>query len=174
MQITEQDIFNFVFFEDSVTEETRIFLKASNQYREEIDFYQSLKKSLEMNLTLDEKRQIAEKIPIYQISNLIELFPVVIKVENQNSRLHLAASSAAMLNRVIADTFKDEKLEYLIRAIQEGDKIKLFVFSTSEQKISNFQLKLYPSQKEFYLEDNSNPLELNSAEKIEKIELKLL
>ncbi|HAB54406.1 MAG TPA: hypothetical protein DCE80_19870, partial [Ignavibacteriales bacterium] len=76
MNISERDIFNFVFYPKNLSTEKVTYLKNSKVFDEEIDFYRSLKKSLEEELTEDLKQKLAEKIPLYVPLKIFILYPV--------------------------------------------------------------------------------------------------
>ncbi len=66
MEITERDIFNFVFFNNAVSPDKSIFIKDNQEYSPGLKFYIALKEAIEQNVTNEVKNRIKEKIPVYK------------------------------------------------------------------------------------------------------------
>ncbi|MDO8550672.1 MAG: hypothetical protein Q7S39_11060 [Ignavibacteria bacterium] len=183
MEITERDLFNYVFYKDLVDKDKVEFLEGNDTYKDEIDFFSSLKDSLSEEISSDLKKKIAQKIPAYNFSNLawrqtgvIVLYPAVEKKNKQKrkDKLVLAADSAELKSQHTSQTFSDEKKQYLVKLINSDSNTKIFVFSTSESELKNLKLTLHPKEKEYLLKDNSNPLEVNEDITAESISLEFL
>lgn len=184
MEITERDLFNYVFYKETLAEDKAEFLKRTDIYKDEIDFFNSLKNSLSEEISPELKKKIAQKIPAYRkdpdlsrdnLSTVIVLYPVVEKTKRKKKSegLVLAADSAEMKQLQASQTFSDEKKEYLIKLVSAESETKIFVFSTSESELKNLKLTLHPKEKEYFLKDNSNPLEVNENVIVESISLKV-
>lgn len=171
MNITERDIFNFVFDRSALQPETIDFLESTKSFKEEIAFYESLKKTLNESLSGNLKKKIADRIPTYKFTEVIEFFPTRVKNGRKNNVVRYAADSLRTLPRITADTFFDSHSEYMIRVLIEAQTTKLFVFSISGKELKNFKVVLYPSGSEINCVDNLSPLEIASANQIEKINL---
>jgi hypothetical protein len=182
MEITEKDLFNYVFYKDTLDGEKTGFLENSDLYKEDIDFYSSLKDYLSQEISSGLKEKIAQKIPAYQnnpdlnrdkLSNIITLYPVVEKPKRKkkSGESVLTADSAELKSQHTSQTFSDEKKQYLIKLVSSESETKIFVFSTSESELKNVKLTLHPKEKEFFLKDNSTPLEVNESVTAESISL---
>ncbi len=184
MEITERDLFNYVFYKETLAEDKAQFLKKTDIYKDEIDFFSSLKNSLSEEISPELKKKIIQKIPAYRnepdlnrdkLSNIIVLYPVVEKPKRKKKSegLVLAADSAELKQLQASQTFSDEKKEYLIKLVSSESETKIFVFSTSEAELKNLKLTLHPKETEYFLKDNSNPLEVNESVSVESISLEL-
>jgi len=96
-------------------------------------------------------------------TGIIVLYPVIEKSKKgkKDKGLVLATDSAELKTQQTSQTFYDEKKEYSIKLVYSESETKIFVFSTSESELKNLKLTLHPNEKEYFLKDNSNPLEVN-------------
>jgi vacuolar-type H+-ATPase subunit I/STV1 len=169
--ITEQDIFNFVFYPDTLSEEKRSTIKENKSFSEAIEFYQNLKSEIDSKLDYSIKKKIAQKIPAYSLPKMIELHPLK-DVDLQKKPHRLAADSEKELKpRITAKTFVDDEKDYMVKILQNGEKTKVFVFSTQDEILENFNIYLEPQQLEFHFKDNSEPLILQGKVEIDKIRI---
>ncbi len=182
MEITERDLFNYVFYKNTLSEDKTEFLESTDIYKDEIDFFNSLKDSLSGEIDSEIKKKIAQKIPAYRnnpdlsrdnLSTIILLYPVIEKAKRskKSEGLVLAADSAELKSQHTSQTFYDEKKEYLVKLVSSESETKIFVFSTSESELKNLKVTLHPNEKEYFLKDNSNPLEVKESVIAESISL---
>lgn len=172
MNISERDIFDFVFYPENLSNETAENLKNSNLFAEEIDFYSSLKKSLVEEISEEVKQKIAQKIPLYTPVKVFVLYPAQEnKKKQKNDVTILAADSPKEKPAVTAKTFIDEANHYLIRLLNFKDSSKIYVFSTTDEILKNYKVVVQPSGQVFEQTDNSSPIEINSPLEAENIEL---
>ena len=68
-------------------------------------------------------------------------------------------------------TFLDEEKRYLIKLHNFKNSAKIYVFSTSEEKLKNFKIIIQPSNKIFEQTDNSKPLLIDESIEVSSIEL---
>ena len=171
-EITETDIFNFVFYSELISKEKVSYLESSSDFREEINFYLSLKESLNEVLGPEIRKKIASKINSYNLSNIIYLYPVD---EYQSRKLsinvRLAAASPEEKPKVSSKTFYDDEKTYIIKVINYEKSSKVFVFSTQYELIKDFELNILPQNLKYHLSDNSAPLELEFNVEPESISL---
>lgn len=171
MKINEQDIFNFVFYPHLLNEEVKEYLSKTENYTEAIIFYKELKSELESNLSFEEKRFIASKIDTYKIPRTIYLNKL--KESSQKNITRLAAASTTELRlKMTTKTFVDNDKEYLIKVLNYGETTKVFVFSTKDEVVKNFDIIIEPGEVEYHFEDNSQPLKIQKSIEIDKIELR--
>jgi len=182
MEITERDLFNYIFNRQLVNEEKAGYLMNSEEYKEELEFLNLLKDSLSAVISRQIKEKIAAKIPAYRYGQnsdgegyikVVELYPVdqKIKKKNKNTKQVFAADSEELKPQHVSQTFSDENREYLVKLIRSGSSAKIFVFSTTESELKNVKLTVHPGEKEYLLEDNSVPLEVNENITAESISL---
>lgn len=65
----------------------------------------------------------------------------------------------------------DENNHYLIRLLNFKDSAKIYVFSTTEEVLKNYQIVIKPSGQTFEQDDNSKPIEVKFPLAAENIEL---
>jgi len=170
--ITEKDTFNFVFYPEAVTKEKDDFLKSSSDFKEEIEFYSLLKKSLNEELGFDIRRKIASKIDTYKLANIIYLYPVDEYHNHKiSNNVRLAAASPEEKPKVSSKTFYDEDKTYIIKVINYEKNSRVFVFSTQYELIKDFELNILPQNLKYHILDNSAPLELDFNVEPESISL---
>lgn len=172
MKITERDIFNFVFYPELVKEEIKAFLTTIEDDSDAIAFYKELKSDLENKITKDIQKKISNKIKSYRPLNIIELNPLkVSKLKKQNGSRLAAASTTELKPKMTTKTFVDNDKEYLIKVLNYGDTTKIFVFSTKDEVVKNFDIVIEPQHLKYHLEDNSEPLKIESSIEPEKIKI---
>lgn len=174
MKITERDIFNFVFYPELVKEEIKAFLTTIENNSDAIGFYKDLKSDLENKITKDIQKKIKDKIKSYRPLNIIELHTLKepkLKIEN-GSRL-AAASTTELKPKMTTKTFVDNDKEYLIKVLNYGNMTKIFVFSTKDEVVKNFDIVIEPQHLKYHLEDNSEPLKIEQLIEPERIQLVL-
>lgn len=164
--ITEKDLFYYVFNQSLLLEDKILFLKNSQEYVNEIQFYINLKEYLDTELSDEDKFLIAKKILEYRFNSAniraVELFPIR-KIEHKNSNnLVLRADSENINNKFVhTKTFYDDNKIYIIKVINYRNSSKVFVFSTIEEIIRDFDVVISPHQLRYHLSDNTEPLELD-------------
>ena len=94
MQLTEKDIFNYVFYPELISKEKKEFLMNSQDFNNEIEFYSSLKDSLIDELPIEVKQKLASRIDSYKHLDIIYLYPVEEHfAQRKSNNLVLAAAS---------------------------------------------------------------------------------
>ncbi|MFO7523880.1 MAG: hypothetical protein R6W68_00360 [Ignavibacteriaceae bacterium] len=173
--ITEKDIYNYIFFPHLVDEEKKIIMTESADYAGLIDIYREIKSGSEKIPDHAIKNSLAAKIRLYDYNRFFRLKNVEgEKPKRKREFTILAAASEDEKPSVTAKSFLDEKNQYLIRIVKTNDKTKIYSFSANEQEIKNFKLTVLPSGKEFLMNDNSAPLEIDEDLMIEEVQLELI
>ncbi len=173
INITEKDIFNFVFFNTILSKEKKEYLNNNPIFKVQLDFYKKLKEILLEEIPNNIKEKIASGIDAYKKIKTFVLYPVDYGHKKKHSDvLILAADSlAAESNEIQSKTFIDEGKNYLIRLIKENSKSKIYVFSTHETVMKNFTVVIKPQSVKYVLNDNSKPLEIEGNIDPESIEI---
>lgn len=172
MNISERDIFDFVFYPENLSTEKVEHLKNSKVFDEEISFYRLLRNSMEEELSEDVKLKLAEKIPLYVPMKIFVLYPVKETLKKRKNDIPiLAADSPKEKPAVAAKTFIDENNHYLIRLLNFKESSKIYVFSTTEESLKNYKVIVKPSGQTFEQIDNSLPIEISTPIEAENIEL---
>lgn len=170
--IDEQDLFNYIFFPENVVNEKKEKIGFDKSYKEILEFYAQLKTNSEISPDESLKRRIANEIPAYSLSNVIQLYALKDHVASKQNGSRLAASSTELKPKMTTKTFVDHDKEYLIKILNYGDKTKVFVFSTKDEVVKNFDIIIEPHNLKFHFEDNSEPLKINHLIDAEKIEIR--
>jgi len=170
--INEQDLFCYIFFPDSVTDEKLKMIESDKSFEEILEFYRQLKLNSENKPDDVLKKKLANKIPAYSLSNVIQLYALKepdIRRQNGN---HLAADSKELKPKMTTKTFVDNDKEYLIKVLNYGNQTKVFVFSTKDEVVKNFDIIIEPHNLKYHFEDNSEPLIIDHSIDAEKIEIR--
>jgi hypothetical protein len=170
IQVTEQDIFNFVFYPDTLTEEKKNIIIKDSSFSEAVDFYMNLKREISSNLDLTTKRMVAKKISAYSLPSVIVLHQLKEPAKERPSRL-AADSETELKPRITTKTFVDDEKNYMVKILQNGKSTKIFVFSTQDEILENFNLYIEPQELEFHFKDNTEPLVLEGKLEIENIKI---
>jgi hypothetical protein len=69
-------------------------------------------------------------------------------------------------------TFVDNNKEYLIKVLNYGNHTKVFVFSTKDEIVKNFDIVIEPNNNVYHFDDNSEPLKIEHAIEADRIEIR--
>ena len=174
MIISEQDLFCYVFFPKSVPTEKKEIIGTDQSFEEILEFYRQLKSNTEIKPDESLKRKIASKIPAYSLSNVIQLYSLKDPVVQKQNGNRLAAGSTELKPKMTTKTFVDNDKEYLIKVLNYGNQTKVFVFSTKDEVVKNFDIIIEPNNLRFHFEDNTEPLKIEHSIEAEKIELRFI
>ena len=170
--ITENDIFNYVFFRYLLKKEQIHSIEQNSQYVGNIEFYVDLKKRLIKDIPQEIKQRISDKIAQYKPTNKVLL--TLIKEESVKKKkdfLVLAADSPKEEPRISTRTFVNKENGYLIKLINIKNSARIFVFSAYDEVLRNYKIILHPLEKTFFQSDNSIPLEIDYKIEADNIEL---
>ncbi len=73
--LTEQDIFDYVFFPDNISLEKKLRIQNDKNLVEAVDFIGELLKAAKRKPDISLRKKFADKIPAYTFSNVIRLDP---------------------------------------------------------------------------------------------------
>src|SRR5574338_958349 len=170
--VLEEDLFNYVFFPEKIHNDIKLQIESNSIYIEIIEFYKNLKEHSENPVDDSERQMISNKISSYNLLNIIRLYPLhEVKVDTQTNN-RFAADSRELKPKMTTKTFVDNDKEYLIKVLNYGDKTKLFVFSTKDEVVKNFEIIIEPDNLKYHFDDNSEPLKIDSSIDAEKIEIR--
>lgn len=173
MMINEHDIFCYVFFPEVLSPVKKEIIEENSTYREALEFYLSLKKDMGNTPDYNLKEKIAAKIPAYTLSNVIRLFPMKEHLHpGTNGRL--AAASKELVPKMYTKTFVDTEKEYLIKFLHFEDITKVFVFSTKNEVVKDFDIVTHPDNLRYHFKDNSEPLEIKESIEIESLTIEII
>ena len=160
MKVTEKDIFNFVFYPHLVRKEIKAFLESIDDSNDMISFYKDLKLSLAKEVPLNLKKKLSRKFSFYNPVNVINLYPIE-EIKKKNNSSMLAAASPEETPKIVTKTFYDEDKSYIIKVINYETNAKIFVFSTQQEVIKNFDIIIQPQNEKYHISDNMIPLEID-------------
>ncbi len=172
IKIDEQDLFDYVFFPENLSVDKQNYIKTDKAYSEIISFYLLLKTESDAETETAIRKKIAEKIPAYSFENIIILNPVHTSNLKKQNGSRLAAGSTELKPRLSTKTFIDNNKEYLIKVLTSESETKVFVFSTNDEIIKNFEIVIEPNNLKYHLDDNKEPLIITHSIEADKIELR--
>lgn len=170
MKVTEKDIFNFVFFPHLLREEIKSFLSSIETSNDIIIFYKDLKSSITKEVPLSLKQRLSRRLGFYKFENVINLYPIE-EIKKKNNASVLAAASVAETPKIATKTFYDEDKSYIIKVINYEKNSKIFVFSTQQEVIKNFDIVIQPQNEKYHISDNMIPLEIDKQISPESIQI---
>lgn len=170
--ITEFDLFKFIFNRNDLPLDKANFIEKSNEFSDALDFYQQVKDSMYKELTYEVKSKIAARIPAYRLEPaVITLHKEAITKAKIPNKLRLAAASVPHLPKVRAFSFLDDGKNFLARIVNVEAKQKLYLFSTKDELLRNFTVTVYPSGESHTCHDNSSAINLETSDDVEKINI---
>lgn len=172
MRVTEKDIFNFVFYPHLVREEIYDFLSSISESNGTIAFYKELKDSLSREVSGNLKKKLSKKFGFYKPDNIITLYPVE-EIRKKYNGSVLAAASIEESPKIVTKTFYDEDKSYIIKIINYEKSSKIFVFSTQQEVIKNFDLIIQPNNEKYHIPNNLVPLEINKQISADSIQIEI-
>jgi len=161
--INEQDLFNFIFYPESLSADKKTIIAADKTLIAALEFYQQLKNNANREHNDSLKRMIAKKIPVYTLTNVISLYPLKNPTIERHKEGRLAADSIDLTPKMTTKTFVDNEREYLIKVLSYEVATKIFVFSTNDEVVKNFDIIIEPQNLRFHFDDNTVPLEIKQA-----------
>ncbi|MFA6978197.1 MAG: hypothetical protein WC209_02650 [Ignavibacteriaceae bacterium] len=170
--ITEQDIFNYIFFRAKVSDGKINEIVTDEQYAHAVEFYNSLKSETERSLSFNEKRSLAAKIPFYKFNGEYELLPF--SVGDMENGKRLAARTKNSEESDSAISFLSETKELLCRIVPTPTQKLLYCFSINQQELKNFKLTFHPNKITFECKSNSEPVIIPAELTIEKISIEFV
>ena len=174
MSITEKDIFDFVFFKETLESNKMGEIMNSSDAKTKVEFYRELKQLLLNDLSADTKNKLAEKIPLYLKEDTITLRPVNIPERREKINLSRYAAASGEDKATNTTTFLSDDRNYLIRLHKVEGNYKIFVFSTLRKKLSNMELVFHPSEDKLSLKDNMDSFFITLSQMPDSIDMKLI
>ena len=151
--ITEQDIFNYVFYPETLSPDMRHFIdKHQSDFKSQIELCKALNETASSD------------------SNIIYLLRVEPSTLNLNTHFTLAAASSELSKKIETMTFMDSNSQFLVRLVASGGEKTLYVFP-KDQDFKEAKLTLLPSQKSFSISPVESTIKIDDSENIEKISI---
>ena len=165
INITEIDIYKFVFSSESLDSVKRSYLESnSERFKKEIGYFQELKNSSPSQETELLVNEIMHKIISHSI---VELFPSVIPSEEHDSKLRLSAESLKLSKKTYSLGFTDKSSDHVVKIINNDSQTLMYLFTS--KPISKARITFFPSETSYTIKDTSKPIEILDESNIEKV-----
>ncbi|MCW8850208.1 MAG: hypothetical protein OQJ81_09555, partial [Melioribacteraceae bacterium] len=142
MNISEKEIFNFIFFPEILDKEKFSFLSNTDLFKNEINLLRSIKENYNQNLSQEIIEKIISKISELGSNRIIRLEKKKHPLQNNAHQLVLAADSQIKNSKQKIETFEDENSAYLVKVIMEEDLTKIYLFTRNNQEHTNLKVNL--------------------------------
>ena len=156
--IDEEDIFNFVFFPDSLSKKKLKYIE-SNQARfaRDIEFCKKLQEDLSTPLPDSIKKKISERI-VDRSRKIFRLLPAQTPLSTAIHFNSLAAASEQQSPAFLS--FKDASDKVLVRLLLNENKQELFLFSREFMQGDKIRCKFIPGKEtaEFVVKEQPIPI----------------
>lgn len=173
IKLDEQDIFNYVFFPEIVVPEIVKAIEENKNLAEAIDFYKDLLAESVKALSGSLKEKMAARIRAYSPGTAIYLYPFGKSQTAKKGFKRLAADSESrnLISKLMSKTFADENKEYMVKVINYESSTKVFVFSSHNDIVKDFDIIVEPHNIRYHFDDSSQPLLIDRVVEIESIRL---
>lgn len=174
VQITEEDIFYFVHYPETLSAEKTNYINANlDKFSPKVELYQSFKNPISAEETEQLKSGIEKRFG--SLSATIKLLPTWISTLKEETGLRLAAASATLEKKSNSISFADPEQKFLVRILQTEEKRLLYLLSNVPIP-PNTQLKLvlHPSNVHYIISDINEALEIDADSEIDSIEITLM
>lgn len=168
MNITEKDLYKYVFYNSELPENKRDFISNNlDKFSDALD----LLKEIESNLESDVSSVIMDRIlGLIEAQNpRVEFVLKPLKVQNFQDHFMLAADSASVEFNNLTQTFVDSGNNFLIKVVSVENENKLYVFPREKSVNVDLSLTIYPSNEKHLVDKSSSSYILVNKQKIEKI-----
>ena len=169
--ISEQDIFEYVFYNEMLEESKRNFINNNKEkFSYQIEFYERIKNFKQTDISDQEVENLIKKIN--SVERIVTLYPN--KEYESKKRYTLAAASYTLENKITSSTLTDKDSKYMIRVIKYQSHFEVVVFAADLKPISKYKLTIYPDKIEYYGDNNTQGFKIKDLNVIEKIKLEIL
>lgn len=160
MEISEQDIFNYVFYPDKLLPAKYRYIKANMSL-------------FERQIKLCENTFSALKDSVKGENRIITLIKKPAKYIPQKPQYYLAADSIKMDKSIRTETYIDNGNNILVKAVYYPDKTKIFLFNEGDKSVGDFRLIIKSADRSFQIDNFNEPVELPSGLDIQNIIIEL-
>ncbi len=168
MNITEKDLFKFVFYKSELPQKKQNFITENlDKFSSSIKFLTEIKSQSEIELSPSIMGRIHDLIANQYLKKEFVLTPVI--TEDCSDYLTLAADSNSKECDENSRTFTDPGNNYMVKVISEGTENKLFLFSRDKNVNSDLSLTIYPSNEKHLINKSSSNIILLQKQRIDKI-----
>lgn len=165
----EKSLFESVFG----TEESKKPDNLSQADKETMEFYEQIKDGLETEISDEIRARFADKIPAYNLKEVIELFPAESNTYRKNE-VRLAAASDDLKPGLVSLSFFDHEMLWLVKINREGaERARVYLFSAEKKGFKSAKLTLQPAGKIIRFSESQNLAEEFVPDVIESISVEL-
>lgn len=165
IEITERDIYNFVFSPETLEPAKKAYLESNLQrFQRQIDYCNQIK---EINLDEPQQQSIINVVDKINSPKVIELIPSVVPTETKDFKLRLAAKSVNLEKKNYSYSFTDSNSDYVIKIINTTTETLLYFFSSVP--IQKAKITFLPSGATYTIIDTSQPIAILEGTEIQKI-----
>lgn len=170
MEITDRDIYNFVFSPETLEPAKKTYLESNFvRFQRQIDYCRQLK---EINLAEPQEQAIINIVDKVLTPNVFELIPSVSPTETKDSKLKLVAKSQNLQKKNYSYSFNDANSDHVIKIINTPTETLLYFFSSGS--IPKAKLTFFPSGRTYTIIDTSKPIEILEESIIEKVTIEII
>lgn len=173
MNISEKDLYKFVFNPEELAQEKFSFISQNIKFFiSQISFLTEMKENMSFSVSDKIVNEINSKIEVQDRGNLI----ILNKIESNNDKdyLILAADSPHQNEEIISNTFRDNNGFYLAKINTTSERSKIFVFFQDKTNNHQYSLTINPSGDRFSFRSTQLPLIVKPIPHIESIYLKFI
>lgn len=175
MNITEKDIFTFVFSKDNLAKVKFDFIfENSKIFEEKIKFLKEMLNEISIKLNPQVWNKIKAKMSIVIEPNFIRLQKKNFIPTNSYKNLVLAADSQPNKEKLITDTYIDKDSNFIAKVFTHSESNKIYLFSKGNENSRKYEIKISPSGNNFTILDISNPLIIKPKQQIDEILIKVI
>lgn len=170
MNISEKDLYIFVFYQDKLSAEKAEYIKDNrSKFEAEINMLEEIRKNTQSNVEQSIIDRIHDKIENGNRQNKITLERLII--DNGDDHLILAADSPETDSNK-TETYIDKENLFLSKILSNDKMNRIYIFRNSNDEIYDFTVTLLPSKDQFTINSAELPLIIAPPQVIEKLEIK--
>ena len=170
MNISDKELFNYIFYPDKLSEEQYLFIKTNlNEFKNEISLLELTKSAMDENISEDILNRIHKKIKDFEDTSFVILEKVDNKTKLDEELLILAADSPKEEKSTKIETYADKNSRYLVKIISSSSENKLHIFNKDNEEIKDFQITVLPSGETFKIESSNFLLVIKPQQEISSI-----
>jgi len=171
INISEEDIFNYVFLPESLDDEKRNYLDANREkFTEQINFCRAMNNKLSEEEEISLSERVKKKFPL-RSAVVYELYPSRVTITDEQGCTKMAAASGKPDKEIEVESFTNDNSNYLVRLLRKGRNYKMNLFVKGNKSISKVKIEILPSGQILHSNDIKIPIEFESDKEIEKIRI---
>lgn len=170
MIITEQDLFNLVFWRSKIPSEKTNYIFANYfKFRESVEFLQKILQHISDEIKPENWEELKQKIKSKNLTREFILRKEVGNNRKKFDKLVLAAASIGAETNFQPETFKDKDSQFLVKVFSNAVENKIYFFANDNKNLNKLEMKLKPSGHSYKLNGSKIPLIISPREKIDEI-----